>query len=52
MPSNRLPSVAPSGRYAAIRPNIQRQNGSAMLLPSALYRALSEVLRGLPALSV
>jgi hypothetical protein len=35
-----------------MRPNIHRQNGSAMLLPSALYRALSDVLRFLPVLSV
>lgn len=52
IPSNRLPSVAPSGRYAAILPNIQRQNGSAMEFPSALYFGASASLCTRPFSSV
>lgn len=52
MPSNKLPSVAPSGRYRDMCRSIQSQKGRAMELPSALYRGLSLGLWRFPLLSV
>lgn len=52
MPSNNDPSVAGLSYTALIRLNKRNQYGSAMLFPSALYRAESTVSRFLPLLSV
>lgn len=51
MPSKRLPSVAPVGRYAAILQIIHHHCGKAMELPSALYLGPSADLWRFPLVS-